>query len=310
MADLADIERAIVSLIAGGLFAAPYQPGAYQPSVALAPWPPATAGAPAPTPSPVVVKLYRGWPEAANLDADLVAGRAHVSAFPEAGVVQNTTRYPPTIGIVQIPAATLSWTIAGTTATLGGAVVLPQNIVLIVDGQAFAYALQPGDTLATAAAAVAAMIAATRTAALAGAAITVPGAHELLGRVGAVSATLQEVRRQMQGFRVSCWCPSPAARDAVAAAVDRAVAGLRDGNGHLTQFFAMADASMARIRFRTGYTNDIPSKDRVWRRDLCYGVEYATTIAGTAPQVIAAGGTIAASPAPPLALAPSITFQV
>ena len=44
---------------------------------------------------PATIRLYRGWPNATALDADLAAGRVNVTVFPVPGATRNTTRYSP-----------------------------------------------------------------------------------------------------------------------------------------------------------------------------------------------------------------------
>jgi len=77
-------------------------------------------------------------------------------------------------------------------------------------------------------------------------------------------------------------------RDATAGAVDAAFAGLLSSAGYPTQFITLADAaqSAARVRYMGLTVNDTPAKDRVWRRDLVYSVEYATHLANLQPEMM------------------------
>lgn len=74
MADQSDVAEALLGLAT----AAVYPGGPAAPSVAGVP-----------------VRLYRGWPDPETLAADLRAGAAHVSVFPEPRGEVNTTRYLP-----------------------------------------------------------------------------------------------------------------------------------------------------------------------------------------------------------------------
>jgi hypothetical protein len=287
VADLSDVETTLVGVLAGIIYPAPYNSGDYQASNALAAFPPPTSTTPAPPLVPIITKTYRGWPEEATMDADLAIGRAHVSVFPEQGMTQITTRYfPVDDAAVEIPAATLGWTVAGNVATLTGTVTVPQNIAIVVDGFGIAYAVQANDTLPAAAAALAALISPKRTVNVVGAAITIPGAHTLIARVGVWAATQAEVRRQKQGFRVSIWAATPAARDVLASLVDMGISGLKDAFGNLTEFFPLSDGTTAHITYRTTYIDDRPEKARLWRRDLCYMIEYAVNADGLLPTLI------------------------
>ena len=302
MADLADVEKGMVAAIAAILFSGPYNSGDFQNSLAFAPWPPATTANPTPTPVATPIKLYRGWPEENMLDADLALGKAHVSVFAEQGMTQIIDRYFPTFEQVSIASPTLSWTVSGNTATLSGTITTPQNIAVIINGLGFSYAVQTGDTLATAVAALAALIALPGTspfssdfdsdfgggisASVSGTTITVPTAHELVARVGTFGVMAAEVGRVNQGIRVSVWAASARARDVIAGMIDTGLRGLFDAFGNLTQFITLDDGTAAQVQYRTTYIDDKPTKDRVWRRDLCYMVQYATFVEITAPEFI------------------------
>lgn len=287
MADQAAVETALVSLVASILFpATPYLSGDYAASAAQAAWPPATSASPTPATAPIVVRLYRGWPLPANLDADLALGRAHVTIFPESGVVRNTSRFLPQSVQTTSPVHTLAWSVVGNVATLSGTITTPQNIALIIDGVGFAYAVQALDTLSTAAAGITALVAAQRTATAVGPVVTIPGAHAVVGRVGGYGTMTTVVRQQTQGFRVMIWAPTPAARDALSGLIDAGIAGLMTPSGNLTEFLTLADGTLAHVTFRTTYTDDKPQEMRLWRRDLCYTLEYLTTVSTTSPEMI------------------------
>jgi hypothetical protein len=141
------------------------------------------------------------------------------------------------------------------------------------------YRLQAGDTPTTVAAALAALIPGATSA---GSALTIPTNTLVSTVISADQTAVMEVRRQEQGYRVSCWCPSPASRDAVAGLVDLAFAGMMNGDTP-TEFLALPDGEQVRIRYRATYPNDMPSKERLWRRDICLTVEYPTTVAQQQP---------------------------
>src|ERR1700723_1559230 len=105
MATISDLRDAIAQVVGGILYPAGVPAGTNPPSPA--------AGVP--------VRVFQGWPEREGIDADMAAGIVNVSVYVLPGSV-NTSRYP----VVDIPIAlsvpTLSWSVAGTAATLGGTV--------------------------------------------------------------------------------------------------------------------------------------------------------------------------------------------
>ena len=287
MADLSGVETALVSTLAAGLFSSAYLPGAYQTS---------TAG--------ISTKVYRGWPEAANLDAGLKNGAAHVSVFPESGMTRLTTRFRPEWFIPLASVPTVTATVSGSAVTIGGVVGAAQVVsITIGTGNSATYypfriwGVAPGEgysqggvwygTLGayatTLEALAASLTSAIPGATLSGRVITIPTTLTVTANVLMDATALREVRRQEQGFRISVWAPNPLARDSLCSLVDQAIAGLVNANGEPTEFVTLANGETMRVRYRSTTVNDAPSKDRLWRRDICVTVEYATTVSQLFP---------------------------
>ena len=87
-----------------------------------------------------------------------------------------------------------------------------------------------------------------------------------------------ELRRQAQDFRVVCWCPTPVVRDQVASIVDTALAA--------ANFLNMPDGTGARLRFAGTTVFDQAQNALLYRRDLIYSVEYATTMSAAQAAMI------------------------
>lgn len=275
MADLSDVENALVTLIAKTVFGVSnYQPGAYQAT---------TTG--------VTTTLFRGWPVQSALNADLNAGKAHISVFPDPGMTRNVTRWMLDTNQAGTIAPTITATVAGRTVTLGGTVTA-DNAVGIQAGApvaAYGYAATGGDTLTTIAATLAGKIAGATSS---GPVITLPVVPGIAASVGCPQPALTVTRQQEHGLRVTVWAPTPAARDGLAALVDSATANITNSNGRLTRFLPVGTYETALIRYRASYTSDMPARDGVWRRDLCYIIEYPTSLIESDPTMLFNGGTI------------------
>ena len=263
MADLSDLENAIVAQVALALFPAAYLPGALAAS---------NTG--------VSVKLYRGWPEQTQLMQDLQAGNAHVSVFAEPNATRNTTRYLRVWQQENSPATpTLTATVSGSTVTFGGTGGAGQVAGVQfgpgVAPKAFGFRLGATDTPNTVAAAFAALISG---ASAAGAVLTLP-LTPVIAEVGADTKAILETRREIQVERVSVWASNPSARDALCSLIDSQLTLVRN-----LQF---PDGSVSNVfGYRGTYQNDYPARDRIWRRDLCYDVEYPTTVTMTVPAML------------------------
>lgn len=262
MADLSDLENAIVAQVALALYPSAYLPGALGAS---------NAG--------VSVKTYRGWPEQTQLMLDLQAGNAHVSVFSDPGAARNTTRFERLWQWKSLGTPTLTATVSNNTVTFGGTGGAGQVAgVQYGPGKqplAYCYRLGASDTPSTVAGALAGLISG---ASASGAVLTLP-VGPVVAEVGADSVAIMETRRQVQMERVSVWAPTPAARDSISSLIDAQLTMVRN--------LVFPDGSVSNvITYRGTYQNDYPARDKVWRRDLKYEVEYPTIVTQTAPTML------------------------
>jgi hypothetical protein len=222
-------------------------------------------------------RIYRGWPVPASLDADLAADIINVTVYPRDNE-QPTTRYPREWRELPVPTPSLTLTAGSTTITVGGTPASPLNAAARVNGKSYVYPVQAGDTLTTIATALAALINVDTTATSTGPVITVPGARSLIARVGTVGGLIRETRRQKRSFQITFWCSTPALRDLIARACDAALADIT--------FLTMPDGTAARILYERSTVSDRVEREGLYRRDLFYSVEYATTDSTTGAQIV------------------------
>jgi hypothetical protein len=279
MADVADVANALVSLIATAI----YPNGVASPSITGAP-----------------TRIYYGWPVGENLDADLKNGIVNISVYPPPNMTKKTTRFPKQWQYpASIPPATITATISGDAVTFGG-YATPGNVIgLLVNGVGYAYLAAGSDTPATIAASFAMALTALGTLGAGGfgsgdasewlglaygavgsygtplaphatgATLTVPSPARLeAARTGVTVAAIEETRRQEQGFIVTVWAPTPALRDATAAAFDATLAD--------TDWLPLDDGSAGRLLYRATHSDDVPGVASTWRRAITYTVEYPT----------------------------------
>ena len=262
MADQSDVEAALVAVAAGALY---------------------INGTDAPAVNGTLSRIYRGWPEAAALDADLAAGSVNVTIFPETGG-RNTTRYLDEWLLAAPVVPTLSVSVTGDAVTFGGSADPGQLAGILADGKTYVYRTEAGDSPALVAANLATAMRADRIVQLSETTISVPGVGLLKARVVAEQPALLQTRRQEQRFRITCWCPDQSTRDATAGAIDAALAQLR--------FIFLADGSCGRLLFRSSAVTDRAEDASLYRRDLVYSVEYPTTLAALLPTMLFADITV------------------
>ena len=256
MADISDVEVALAEAVVSAL----YPSGLNGPSVTGKP-----------------VRVYRGWPSTGPLAVDLAAGVANVSIFAVPGATRNTTRWAPTVRTTA-GVATLSVTSSGNAVAFGGTGGAGQLAGVLVDGKAFVYRGRPGDSAALVAATLAEQVRALRSCWLSGSSLSVPGAIRVVGRVAADGSAQTEWTRQNQGFRLSAWCPNPASRDTICRALGISLAA--------TAFIALSDGTGGRVRYRATSSFDDAQDAQMYRRDLVYDVEYATSAVTRVPSML------------------------
>ncbi len=227
------------------------------------------------------VKIYRGWPANKTLNADLLAGTQTVTVFSQTNSTQDTSRYGRIWRTIGQTSPNLTITINGNTAALSGEGGGGQSVGLIVDGVAYAYSLIETDTPQAAAQALAALI---PSASSEGSVITVAGAAVLQGRVVGSGTAEMETRRQIQGFMVSVWCPTPGGRDSLAAVIDNALADV--------DWLPLSDGTVGRLLYHGTVETDESETANLYRRNLNYTVEYPTTLRMSGAQMLFGLGTL------------------
>jgi len=269
MADETDVENTLVGIIAAAL----YPNGTSQPCAAGVP-----------------CMVFRGWPTTQQQEASKKQNFVNVSVAARNGVERNTARYPLLWQTTTPPVHTLTVHVSGNTITIGGTVSTPQNVIAIVGGSAsqksFSYAVQPGDTLSTIATGLATVIAATFAGTTSsGPVVTVNSTLPVIARIASTGILSQEVGRQEKSFQVTIWAPPCATVGSDADAWRTAVVKIVDQTLRPLIRIVMVDQFYAHIRYERTITIDAAQSEGIYRRDLYYWVEYATTITKTGYEI-------------------------
>jgi hypothetical protein len=256
MADLSDVEDALVLLVSNTL----YPEGLSAPSVVAAD-----------------CRVYRGWPLQAGLNNDLAAGICSITVFPSSRPGKVLTPLPilyPSETVLPVFTASVS----GSTARFSGTPANGHCAGLIVDRVGYVYRPANGDSAGMVAAALSDLVRADRAAHLSGTTVTVPGAQRLVARVVSDQVISREVRRQDREVIIACWCSTPTQRDMVARVIDTTLAQ--------TRFLSMPDKSSARLMYVDTSEYDQAQSALLYRRDLVYLAEYATVVTANDPAML------------------------
>lgn len=264
MADQSNVEVALTDLITETIY--PAGPGA----------------GPISSVGDILVDIRRGWPLPTTLDIALASGTdVLVRIYPEPGMTRNTSRFTLQWRDTPHVTPTLTASVAGSVVTFGGTGDVSHIAGVMVGspphGVPYAYRMLTGDGPIEVAGAFQALIGGS-TSAVNGV-LTLLTNLPVIARVVNDQSLFQEIRRQDQGFRVSVWSANNVARDAVAAAIDVALAYLVDANGNPTMNLVLEpDNSAGWLRYRSTYNLDNAEKAGLYRRDLCYMIEYPTSL--------------------------------
>jgi len=246
MADIANVEQSFVNEISSILY-----PGGLNAASLLG----------------ITCRIYRGWPNSATLNSDLAAGVVNVTVTSDSEHARTTSRYLPAYQSVSAtPGTTI--TVTAAVITIGGTPQIGDVVGVLVGGLPYVYRIAAGDTANQVASNLSLAIQSGQMVVLSGATITLFDSPTIIARAVCDAAASFESRRQEKDLRIICWCPSPAVRDSVAAAIDAKLDQL--------PFLLLTDNSSARVIYRNTNSYDQAQNALLYRRDLVYSVEYAT----------------------------------
>ena len=252
MCDISDIISELATLSASAV----YPNGTGSPSVAGIP-----------------ITILPGWPIPAQLDAIIGSGAAMISVYPIPGMDANTTQWMEDPVELAAPIASLTMSVSSNTVTIGGAIKAGEAATVLANNIGYSYGVLASDTTATIATSLAALIPG---ATASGSVVTITGVHYLSAAVSAVVPMQQTIGRQKRVFKLIFWCPTPASRNSLSAAVDVALKAVQG-----RRIVIPSDNTYAKIVYRGTVMMDDLEKTNIYRRELMYEVEYFTTLQST-----------------------------
>lgn len=255
MADISDVENAVVGLVAATLY-----PNGFSSPSAL---------------TGKNVQVFRGWPNPKALADAMAAGTVMASVYTD-DTYRNTSRFMPVWQTTSMTAATVTMTVSGNTVTIGGTIAVGQNCAIVADNVGASHSVQSADTLTSIATALAALIGNGAT--NSGPVITLPNAHHIGVDVGVIGTSVSEVSRQVRRVHVNLWCTDPATRDLAGGLIVPALAG--------AYRVSLPDGTVAQVKVAMdGLLDDTQQKERLYRRSIVLEIEYPTTQTAQNPTV-------------------------
>jgi hypothetical protein len=265
LADLSDIENALVSLITTAI----YPNGTSAPSAIIAPS----------FAAPLNCRVISGWPIPGQIDADVAAGVpagsapvVNISVFPQPGMEKNTTRYPRKWETITKPPSSMTMTVSGLVITIAGTATVGHFLTIHLGNNPFSVAAGPNDTIFTVATNFGTIMrAAGIPVTVSATTIAVPAIYggRIVLRSGAPGLVARELDRMMRRFIITVWAPNNSARVAVARVIRPALSRV--------DFLPLPDGYVVELKFDSEADVDRTGKASVACRDLLWWAEYPTT---------------------------------
>ena len=251
MADIADVNMALVNLISSAV----YPNGTALPSAIVMP-----------DGSNPACRVYAGWPLPSDLEADVAAKILNISVYCQPGMEQNVSRYPYQWVDQTKVASTITATVSGSTITLGGTITVGNYVSIVSDQIGVSYAATGTDTLATIAAQLASQFPANLNVTASGPVITIPNRTDIAARTAAPGTVMQEVERVKQRFQMTIWGWNNDARVAAARLLRPILA--------TSTFLNFPEGTSGRLIYQNSMDIDRSDKISISCRDFFYWVEY------------------------------------
>jgi hypothetical protein len=169
---------------------------------------------------------------------------------------------------------TLQFTVNGTAISVAGVASALTNVLITLNRKTFSFHFRAGTTAGRAIHALSAALPKSFTVL---SSVCIPLAEHLSISVTTAGTAVKELHRQIKDFQITVWAPAPGLRDRIGSAIDTALSE----QCHID----LNDGAPAQLLYTRQFDSDRSENWHVYRRDLIFSVNYATTQAITAPEV-------------------------
>lgn len=227
------------------------------------------------------VKIYAGWPERGALQTDLEAGGVHVSVWPLSAERRVNCALGRPYKMLARGKPTLQLRVTGSAISVSGIASALTNVQIRLNGKKFFFHFRTGTTAEQVVSSLQ---------------LHLPHAFSMMGRViitvvnhlsitvTTAGTAVRELRRQIKDFQITVWAPTPPLRNAIGTAIDAALSE----RCHID----LGDGVPAQMFYARQFDSDAAENWHVYRRDLIFSVNYATTQTISAPEVTETAVTV------------------
>lgn len=221
------------------------------------------------------VKIYPGWPIPGTLQQDIDNGGVHISVWPLPTERKLDTALGRPIRILAKGEPALQFTVNGSIISVSGVASALTNVWVSLNGKAFTFQFRAGTTAEQAIYALSAELPKSFTVL---SSFCILMAEHLSVSVTTAGTAVKELRRQIKDFQITVWAPAPGLRERIGTAIDTALSE----QCHID----LNDGAPAHLLYARQFDSDRSENWHVYRRDLVFSVNFATTQSIEAPEVI------------------------
>lgn len=215
------------------------------------------------------IAIMNGYPVKSTLDGYMKAKKIAISVSGIEKSDKNTTRYGKRWHQVSVGVATITVDIGDDFIfTINGVASNDQVVVIQTSKEVADHQTVVGETLDNIASALGAQLTG---AIVVGNTIYVPGETQLQGGVSVKGTATKEIKRQQKRFCVTIWSSEINQRDTLGEAIDVYLSDI--------ERFVLPDDFFARIIYNGTIDMDGIQVHRIYKREIEYLIEYATTLA-------------------------------
>ncbi|MCS3401408.1 MULTISPECIES: hypothetical protein [Pantoea] len=234
------------------------------------------------------VKIYPGWPVPGSLESGIDAGGVHISVWPLPAERKLSCALGRPWRILPECEPSLQITVNGNVISFSGVSSALTNVGLRLDGKDYSFQFRPQTTAEEA---VKILSGAFPHIFTVGRSLYVLNAENISVTVTTAGLAVRELHRQVKDFQVTVWAPSPVLRERIGSAID----GTLSEQCHID----LNDGVPAQLLYLRQFDSDKAESWHVYRRDLFFSVNFATTQTMTAPEIIHAVVSVNGQPVKP-----------
>lgn len=220
------------------------------------------------------VKIYPGWPAPGDLQQDIDKGGVHISVWPLSTERKIGSALGGPCCVITKGKPTLQFTVNGSSIGVTGMASALTNVRVSVNGKAFTFHFRAGTTAEQAITELCKALPKSFTVL---SRVCILMAEHLSVSVTTAGTAVKELHRQIKDFQITVWAPVPGLRESIGSAIDAALSE----QCHID----LNDGAPAQLLYARQFDSDRSENWHVYRRDLIFSVNYATTHTITAPEV-------------------------